>query len=75
MIDTATDTLVATVPVGTEPGGVAVHPDGSLLAYMTGPVAASGPLHLRSTYRPGVRGDVNSVDSRPDAIVFFTVRK
>ena len=54
MIDTATNTVVATVPVGGTPYAVAVSPDGSL-AYVTN--AASATVSVIATSTNTVIGD------------------
>ncbi len=66
VIDTATNAVVSTVTVGSEPLGAAVHPGGTR-AYVTNQVAISGTVSVINTTTNGVVATV-PVGSRPSGV-------
>ena len=68
MIDTTTNTLVATVPVGASPGGVAVTPDGAFV-YVTN--AIDNTVSVLRTDNNSVVATV-PVGNGPGSIAFGT---
>ncbi|RPJ72889.1 MAG: YncE family protein, partial [Alphaproteobacteria bacterium] len=67
VIDTATDTVTATVPVGTNPFGVAVSPDGSkvYVANSGSDPSYEGTVSVINTTTNTVTATVNNVGTNP----------
>src|SRR6266852_4390768 len=64
VIDTATDTVIATIPVGLNPFGVAVSPDGSKV-YVTN--LSAGTVSVIDTATNTVSATISNVGSPPSA--------
>jgi YVTN family beta-propeller protein len=53
VIDTATNTVIATISVGTTPGGVAVTPDGSKVYVANGYTNTASVIEHGDRHHPG----------------------